>query len=619
MTRIAVLIVAGLLCWVAAAPADAGPAELSDAERAVVRLMDEDLEAQRRANPLEASRRGDRRFDYRLPDLSPQARLARRSDDEARLAAIEALLPSDALSEAARLNAMLLRHELRNRIEADRFSTWQIQLTQQSGPQNTLPQLPDTLSFTTEEHLAAYVSRLEAVPAYLDQVMASMREGMRSGRTPPRIVMGTVAQQAAAHGDERYLTDPQAHAMYKPFAGRADALAERAAKAVSTSVAPAFRRFADFLEKEYVPACRATIAARDLPEGEAYYAWRVRDFTTTEFSPEQIHQIGLGEVARIRAEMMEVIARSDYSRKSELRGDELFRAFVEYLRTDKRFYFDRPEDLLAAYREIAKRVDPEMARLFRTLPRLPYGVREMPRFIAASAPTAYYYPGSLENGVAGYFIANTYLLDQRPKYEMISLTLHEAVPGHHHQIALAQELKDAGQHEWRSTVDYTVFVEGWGLYSERLGLEMGDDPRSPANPEGKGLFTDPYDDFGRLSYEMWRAMRLVVDTGMHALGWPRDRAIQFMLDNSALSKSNIEREVDRYIAWPGQALGYKIGELRIRELRAEAESELGDRFDIRGFHDAVLLQGAVPLEVLDMQVRRWIETTKNGVSIRPVE
>lgn len=594
----------------AAAP-DPGAHAPTAEDRLLLDLLAQDTEAQKQQDPLEASSLGDRRFDRLWPDLTTEARQAFLAASNERLQAAEAIDESR-LSPANRINRRMFLYELRLRNEAERFKLWQFAVTTLSGPHRMLPQVPDNLSFTTDAQLEDYLARLEAVPAYLDQVIALLRQGLGEGRTPARVVMGASAEQALSHGGAKFVSDPGAHAMFRPFVGRNPALNERAKRAIAERVAPAFERLGVFLRDEYVPGCRTTIAASDLPDGQALYAFQIKRMTTTDLTAQQIHDIGVREVARIRAEMMDVIARSDFPRKSELSGDELFRAFVQYLRSEPRFYFTDPEDLLAGYREICKRIDAEMPALFGTLPRLPYGVREMPRFIAPSSPTAYYYRGSLENGVPGFFIANTFKLDQRPKYEMIALSLHEAVPGHHHQVALAQELKHAGLPEWRTMVDYTVLVEGWGLYSERLGLEMGDDKRSASNPAGKGLYTDPYDDFGRLSYEMWRAMRLVVDTGMHALGWPRQRAIDFMLANSALSPTNIEREVDRYISWPAQALAYKIGELKIRDLRAWAEGELGEQFDVRGFHDAVLLQGAVPLELLERQVREWVESRRAG-------
>jgi uncharacterized protein (DUF885 family) len=317
--------------------------------------------------------------------------------------------------------------------------------------------------------------------------------------------------------------------------------------------------------------------------------------------------MGVSEVARIRAEMFRVIARTDFAQRDTLKGDELFAAFVNHLRTEPRFYCQSPQELLTGYREIAKRIDGELPRLFGRLPRLPYGVRELPKFAAPASPTAFYYPGSLTGGVAGYFMANTYRLDQRPRYEMISLTLHEAMPGHHLQIALADEVE--GVHPFRRRLGYTAFVEGWGLYAERLGMEMFA-PIGKAEDAGlgRGLFKDPYDDFGRLTYEMWRACRLVVDTGIHAKGWSRQQAIDFMKHNTALSELNIEREVDRYIAWPGQACAYKVGELAIRKMRAEAESALGDRFDLRAFHDHLLGAGALPLDVLQTRMERWTKS-----------
>ncbi|MDX2115411.1 MAG: DUF885 domain-containing protein [Planctomycetota bacterium] len=594
-----------------------GEAARSEAEQLVLDLMRQDFQAQMKASPLEASRRGLPEFEGLLPDVSEAARTEWLAGARERLARLEAIELSE-LSPAMQLNARLLAYEQRVRLEAERFAMWQMPVTQQAGPQRELPQLPDTLSFTTAAQLEGYVRRLEAVDTYIEGVIANMRAGLAAGRTPPRVVMGTTVDQALSQAEERFAADPSAHPMFRPLAGAPAELRERGERAIRGSVVPAFAKLGAFLRDEYLPGCRESIAATSLPDGAAFYQFLIRVMTTTALTAQQIHDMGLREVARIRAEMMEVIGRSDFSQKAELEDEELFRAFIAHLRTDARFYHASGEELLAGYREIAKRVDPELPRFFRTLPRLPYGVREMPRFIAPSAPTAYYYPGSLETGLGGYFVANTYRLDQRPKYEMIALTLHEAAPGHHLQIALAQELTSAGLPEWRTTVDYTVFVEGWALYAERLGLEMGDDARSAGNPDGRGLYADPYDDFGRLTYEMWRAMRLVVDTGMHALGWTRQQAIDYMLANSALTPTNIEREVDRYIAWPGQALAYKIGELRIRALRADAEAELGERFDIRSFHDAVLMQGAVPLEILEAQVRAWIaERARTEPALEP--
>ncbi|MFU8830378.1 MAG: DUF885 domain-containing protein, partial [Phycisphaerales bacterium] len=410
-----------------------------------------------------------------------------------------------------------------------------------------------------------------------------------------------------AAGNPVYLMEPLAHPLARPFVewegANHEAMRSRAMTLIGQDIVPAFDRFATFMREEYIPACRDTIAARDGVDGLAGYEHQIRIMTTLELSAREIHDIGLVEVARIRAEMMGVIERSDFMKMpiatAAGNDDEMFDAFTHYLRSEPRFYYDNADDLLNGYRAIAKLVDPELPALIRTLPRLPYGVREMPPFMAPTAPTAYYYSGSLKNGVPGYFVANTYRLDQRPKYEMIALTLHEAAPGHHIQNAIVLELEESGLHPWRMLQHYTAYGEGWALYSERLGLEMGGGPL--------GLYADPYDDFGRLSYEMWRAMRLVVDTGIHAFGWQREQAIDFMIANSALTRTNIEREVDRYIAWPAQALGYKLGEIEIRRLRERAESRLGDRFDIRDFHDQLLWSGSVPLPVLRQKIEDWID------------
>ncbi len=580
----------------------AGPT--TSADRAVIALLNEDLNAQAEADPISASMRGDHRYDSKLPDVSPKAidaRLKMTRDRLNRLMSID----REMLTGENRLNAELLEWELRDTLAAGEFKPWQMPISQQNGPQIAAPQWPDSLSFAQRQQYEDYLTRLRTFPIYIDQTIANMRAGLAAGRTPPQLVLRAVPDQAAAQATFAQRTDPTSHPMYAPFLDLDpnDPLAESARFAMIEDVIPAFERLTEFLRDEYVPQARETIAAIDLPDGEAFYANRLHHFTTTKLTAHEIHEIGLREVARIRREMLKTIARSDFPMKDSFDdNEELFRAFTEYLRTDKRFYYDDPQELLAGYRDICKRMDAEMPVLFGKLPRLSYGVREMPAFIAASAPTAYYYPGSLALGVAGNFVANTTSLNQRPKYEMVALTLHEAVPGHHHQIALSQELKADGLHEWRTTLGYTVFVEGWALYAERLGLEVGGDPDS------RGFYEDPYDDFGRLSYEMWRALRLVVDPGMHAMGWSRDQAIDFMLANSALSRANVVSEVDRYIAWPGQATGYKIGELKVRELRTRSELMLAEEFDLRAFHDAVLGAGAVPLTVLDRRIDAWIES-----------
>jgi uncharacterized protein (DUF885 family) len=390
---------------------------------------------------------------------------------------------------------------------------------------------------------------------------------------------------------------PEKSAHWKPFEKFPDGVPEAEREAlraegrqrIAGAVIPAYRRLYEYFTTKYLPAARKEVGAWSLPDGPAFYAHEVRRYTTTEKTAEEIHRIGLDEVARIRKEMEAII------REVKFQGS--FDEFTHFLRTDPRFYYKSAEDLLEGYRDICKRVDAALPRLFWTLPRLPYGVIPTPDFEAPTSTTAYYREGSQEAARPGYFVANTYKLETRPKYEMEALAIHEAVPGHHLQIALAQELE--GLPKFRRHGGFTAFVEGWGLYSESLGVEMG-------------FYTDPYSKFGQLTYEMWRAVRLVVDTGMHAMKWDRQRAIDFMKSNTAKTEHDIAVEIDRYIVWPGQALAYKIGELKIKELRARAARELGEKFDVRRFHDAVLLAGALPLDVLEKWVHAWIAEQKAG-------
>ncbi len=418
-----------------------------------------------------------------------------------------------------------------------------------------------------------------------------MRLGLKTGFVPPRVTLEGVDKSLQAH----IVEDARSSIFYKPLenfpkqVGEADQqrLKTGAEAVIRGSVIPAYRELLQFLETEYLPASRAGIAASDLPGGRAFYQDRIRYFTTLDLSPEDIHATGQSEVKRIRSEMKSVISRTGFG------GD--FLQFIEFLRSDPRFYVTTPAALLEKTALVLKRMDGELPGLFKTLPRLPYGIREIPSFSAPGQTAAYYQPGTGDGTVAGNYYVNTYDLASRPLYEIEALSLHEAVPGHHLQIALQQELTNLPN--FRRFAGFTAFVEGWALYSERLGMEVG-------------FYQDPYSDFGRLSYEMWRACRLVVDTGIHALGWTRQRAIDFLADNTSSTLLNITNEVDRYIAWPGQALAYKLGELKIRELRAFAEIELGSAFNLREFHDAVLLGGALPLDVLEGRVREWVAGVK---------
>jgi uncharacterized protein (DUF885 family) len=457
-------------------------------------------------------------------------------------------------------------------------------MNQLEGIQQGIPRTIAMMPATSVPQYDNIVARLRAIPDVVDQTMALMERGLAQGLTPPRITLRDLPAQVQGQIADDPLKSPllEAFTRYPPSIAEADRqrLRSAAADAYQTRVRPALVRLKDFLEQRYIPGARETTAAALLPKGEELYSYNVRWHTTTDLTPKQIHEIGQQEVARIRAAMDRIIAGVKF------RGS--FEDFKRFLRTDRRFYYTDPEALVAGYRDIAKRADPELARLFGVLPRTPYGVKVIPAAIAPSQTTAYYDPGALEAGRPGNMFANTYKLDARPKWEMEALTLHEAVPGHHLQIAIAQELE--GLPEFRKHTSYTAFVEGWALYSESLGEELG-------------FYTDPYSKFGQLTYDMWRAVRLVVDTGLHSMGWTRQQAIDFFLANAAKTEQDVIVEVDRYIVWPGQALGYKIGQLRIRDLRTEMERKLGTKFDIRAFHDTVLGQGALPLAVLEQRVR----------------
>jgi uncharacterized protein (DUF885 family) len=448
----------------------------------------------------------------------------------------------------------------------------------------------DTLESTPHHSVAEYeiiLERMQALPPGVEQQIELLKEGLKRGYTPPKITMRDVSKQIA----DLIPADPMASALLQPFTEFPSAISEadrtrltdQAKKIYTSSLAPAFQRLHDYVATTYVPACRDTIAATSLSNGAAAYAFHVRWQTTADLTPQQIHDIGQAEVKRIRAEMDKIIASVNF------KGS--FHDFTEFLRTDPRFYYDKPDDLVNAYRVIAKKIDPELAHEFGKLPRLPYGVCEIPAFKAPSQTTAYYQPGSPAVGRPGCYFVNTYNLHARPKWEMEALSLHESVPGHHLQISLGQEMEDVP--EFRKHVGYSAFVEGWALYSESLGEELG-------------LLKDPYSKFGQLTYEMWRAVRLVVDTGMHSMGWSREQAIQFFKDNTGKTDQDITVEIDRYIVWPGQALAYKLGQLKIRQLRIEAEKKQGGAFDVRKFHDAVLESGSIPLDVLDSHIHTWL-------------
>jgi uncharacterized protein (DUF885 family) len=461
-------------------------------------------------------------------------------------------------------------------------------INQLQGVQLNPSDISDIQPLDTVRDFQDLLARFDRYPTTVDNTIALLEAGSALGYSPPQVTLLGVPDEIAT----QVVSDPMASSVLKAFrqfpvgigAGDRERLRAEAARLYRERITPALTRLREYLEQTYIPKARETIAASALPNGAAMYAFLVRWQTTTGLTPREVHEIGLGEVRRIRAEMETLIRSTGFA--------GTFEEFNTYLRTDPKFFYDSPEALVDAYRVIAKRIDPMLGRIFGRLPRTPYGVLPVPEFRAPTSPTAYYLPGAPTTGRPGNFYANTYKVGTRARWEMEALTLHEAVPGHHLQISLAQELE--GLPEFRRQTGFTAFVEGWGLYAESLGEELG-------------LYGDPYSKFGQLTYDMWRSIRLVVDTGMHALGWSRERAIQFFRENTGKSDQDIRVEVDRYIVWPAQALAYKIGQLKFRELRTLAEERLGTSFDVRGFHDTVLEAGALPLEALTERVHRWID------------
>lgn len=522
------------------------------------------------------------------------------ADSLARLKAIS----RESLPETEHLNYDLYRELLESTAEGIAYgddpipfrnvvprSLW-MPLNQMAGIQQDAAA---TISSMPQQSVADYediVARLEALPKSVEQNVALLQEGLKRGYAPAKAALRDVPKQIA----DLIPADAAASPLLEPFkefpANFPDAdrarLMERAKNAYVSRVRPAFEKLRDYFTNIYLPACRGTIAAAALPNGVAAYAYHVRWHTTTKLAPAQIHEIGLSEVKRIRAEMDKVIAAAEFH--------GTFGEFTTFLRTDARFYYDKPDDLVNGYRIITKKIDPELSHVFGKLPRLTYGVKPVPDFKAPSETTAYYQPGAPQIGRPGYYFVNTYNLRARPKWEMEALSLHESVPGHHLQLSLGQELEDVP--EFRKQVGYSAFVEGWALYSEGLGEQLG-------------LYKDPYSKFGQLTYEMWRAVRLVVDTGMHSMGWTREQAIRFFTENTGKTDQDIGVEVDRYIVWPGQALAYKLGQLKISELRSKTEKALGTKFDVRAFHDEVLGQGALPLDVLETRITAWIDQQKS--------
>ena len=553
-------------------------------------LLHDEWERRLQFDPLFATSTGETRYNDRLPRVREEdyaAYYADLSTFRARLEGIE----REMLPQQEQLNYDIWRRLIDNDLRELEFGGYRLPLSKVWGFHLALPDCYLNMPFDSVEDYERYIGRLSDFPRYIQDQIELMRGALQRGFIPPRVTLEGVDEAIRA----QMVADPTQSVNYQPFlsfpAGFSETqrirLGQEGQAAIQKAVIPGYQAALDFLLDEYLPAARATIAASEMPNGWEFYTHRIQFFTSLNLTPQEVHQTGLDEVKRIRAEMEAVQQKVGFA------GN--FRQFIEFLRSDTRFYVQTPEQLLEKTALVLKRMDGELPRLFKTLPRLPYGIRAIPDFSAPGNTAAYYFPGPGDGSRAGVYYVNTYDLPSRPTYEIEALSLHEAVPGHHLQIALQQELENLPL--FRRHNGFTSFVEGWALYAERLGLEVG-------------FYQDAYSDFGRLSYEMWRACRLVVDTGMHALGWSREQAIETMLDNTSSTLLNITNEVDRYIAWPGQALAYKIGELKIRQLRARAETAMGDRFDLRSFHDVLLRQGAVPLDVLEAMVNEHIAAAR---------
>lgn len=562
----------------------------TDAAKKLRALFDEDWQWELQHYPEAATLLGDNRFNDRLTDYSPEEIERRKTHERDVLARIQQIDRSH-LSGQDIISYDLFLLDKKLLVDGIRYPTEFMPIDQMNGVQIAFGQLAASTPFRNKKDYDDYLKRLASFSIQIDQLITLMKRGVDTKWVPPAVPLRSVPGQI----EGQITDDPSKSPFFQPFgrfpetvaANERAPLVESARKVIGETLTPAFKRLDSFFKETYLPACRQDIAASSLPGGEAFYQYSIRRHTTTDLTAQQIHEIGKSEVARIHKQMESIIQQVGFK--------GTFQEFLTFLRTDPRFYYTNADDLVAGYSYIAKRADGKLPQLFAELPRTPYGVKVIPDYEAPAQTTAYYQPSAADGSRAGLYMINTYKLDTRPKYEMEALTLHESVPGHHLQIARAQELKDLP--DFRRNGGYTAYVEGWGLYAESLGSEMG-------------FYSDPYSRFGQLTYEMWRACRLVVDTGMHAFGWSRQQAIDYMKENTAKTENDIIVEIDRYIVWPGQALAYKMGELKIKALRAKATKELGDRFDVRKFHNAVLDDGPLPLDLLESRINVWIAEQK---------
>jgi uncharacterized protein (DUF885 family) len=588
--RLATLAAVALAVVLPFADAAAATAARSPAAERLYALFDSTWEKELALNPMMATYTGDARYNDRWTDMSAAGIAQRHQHDRDTLAALRAI-PRDQLTPAEQLDYDLFAREYEQQLATHPFKPWLYQINQRGGIQ-TLSETAEILPFRTVKDYEDWIARLQGVGTLVDQHIAMLDEAAREGRTQPRVIMERLTPQLAL----QVVDSPEKSPFYAPFRRFPDSIgaADRARldaagrAAIASSVLPAYKRLQTAFTQRYLPATRSSVGISGTPQGADFYRERIAYHTTLNgLTADEIHAIGLAEVARIRGEMTKI--------KDQVGFKGTLQDFFVFLRTDPQFYYKTGQELLEGYLAVSKRIDPNLVRLFGTLPRTPYGVRPIPATSAPNTTTAYYQGPAADGTRPGYYYVNLYRPEVRPKYEMEVLSVHEAVPGHHLQIALAME--QAGMPDFRRNAGYTAYVEGWALYSESLGEELG-------------LYQDPYSKFGQLTYDMWRAVRLVVDTGMHAKGWSRQQAIDFFKDNAAKTEADIVNEIDRYISWPGQALAYKIGQLRIQNLRAEAARELGPRFDLRRFHDALLGSGAVPLDLMEQRMRSWIAARK---------
>ncbi len=551
-------------------------------------LMDSEWSKVVSDNPVYASSMGDLRFNTEWSDSSITKINENHQHDQSVLDALNAMAIDD-FDELNTTNYKLFKKQYENSVESFEYQTYLMPFSHRGGIQLE-HETVNILPLRNAEHYLDWIERLSKLEVVIDAEIEKAKKGIETGTVPPRFLMQKVFDQIKLQA----FVSPETSPFFRAFESMdrsisqedVDAIQAKAKNVIATKVIPAYLKLHQFFEDSYLPACRISIGIKDINNGKKYYEYLARKFTTTTLTPQEIHNIGLLEVARIKTEMEAVI--------EEVKWQGTFKGFLDDLRSNPKFYYETSEELFEAYLATSKRIDPELVNIFKVLPSMPYGLKPIPIESAPDTTTAYYQRPAADGSRAGYYYVNLYRPEVRPKYEIEVLSVHEAVPGHHLQIALAMELDLPN---FRKYGGVTAFVEGWGLYSESLGYDLG-------------LYKDPYSQFGQLTYDMWRAIRLVVDTGMHYFDWSRQDAINYFLDNSAKTKQDVMNEVDRYINWPGQALAYKIGQLKIQELKDRAKKELGDSFDIKDFHHEVLKRGALPLDILEQYIDQWILEVK---------